>query len=272
MIHIPPFSELSSTIHSATSRDVEAALTSSKCNINHYSALISPAAEPYLSQMAARSKQITLERFGKTTQLYGPIYLSNYCTNRCLYCGFSADNRIARRCLSIDEAVQEADILLERGFQHILLVSGESEKILGVDYLEEIALRLRDSFASISIEVQPLSIDEYRRLFQAGITGVAVYQETYDRSLYDKLHPAGKKKDYDYRLDTPNRVGGAGMREIGIGALLGLSDWRCEGLALGLHLSWLRKNSGVPALLFPSQESGPLPVNLILLFMSVRKT
>ncbi len=240
-LSIPTFPDLSRRILSATSEDVLTALGATRCNLDHLAALLSPAAEAYLPEMAARSKQITLERFGKTTQLYGPIYLSNYCTNRCLYCGFSAENKIARRCLTIEEAVQEADILQRRGFQHILLVSGEAEKILGVDYLSKIARKLRDSFASISIEVQPLSTKEYRLLFESGITSVAVYQETYDRNLYDKLHPAGKKKDFDYRLDTPNRVGAAGMREIGIGALLGLSDWRCEGLALGLHLQWLRK-------------------------------
>jgi 2-iminoacetate synthase len=192
--------------------------------------------------MARRSSLLTAQRFGKTTQLYAPIYLSNYCTNRCAYCGFSADNRIARRCLSFDEAENEADILHQRGFQHILLVSGEAESAVDTDYLKELALRLRGRFAAVSIEVQPLSTDDYRRLFKAGITAVAVYQETYDPEMYKQVHLSGKKSDYDYRLETPARVAAAGMREVGIGALLGLTDWRAEGLAIGLHLAWLRKN------------------------------
>jgi 2-iminoacetate synthase len=194
-----------------------------------------------LPELAALSRKITLQRFGRTTQLYAPIYLSNFCTNRCAYCGFSATNRIQRRCLTLDEAENEADILLQRGFNHILLVSGEAQNTLDVDYLEALAFNLRDKFASISIEVQPLSYPEYKRLFAAGITAVAIYQETYDRPLYDRVHLAGKKCDFDYRLDTPTRAGMAGMREIGIGALLGLGDWRAEGMALGHHLFWLRK-------------------------------
>ena len=238
---LPPFPELSRCLQACTAADVKRALAAEQCDIEDLCALISPAADPFLPQLAARSKAITLERFGRTTQLYAPIYLSNFCTNRCLYCGFSANNQLARRCLSIEEAVAEGDILLERGFHHILLVSGEADKILGVDYLEEVTVALRGKFASISIEVQPLTTEGYRRLFLAGVTGVAVYQETYDRELYRKLHLSGKKRDYDFRLQTPERVGAAGMREIGIGALLGLSDWRCEGLALAIHLQRLRK-------------------------------
>lgn len=241
MLTIPDFDQLRNKLSESTPEDVKKALQVDRCNIDNLCALLSTAAEPFLPQLAARSKQITLERFGKTTQLYAPIYLSNYCTNRCLYCGFSASNKIKRRCLTIEEATIEADILLERGFNHILLVSGEAEKILGVEYLEELTHSLRHKFASISIEVQPLSTENYRRLFEAGVTGVAVYQETYDKKLYKKLHLSGKKRDVKYRLETPDRVGNAGMREIGIGALLGLSDWRCEGLALGIHLNWLRK-------------------------------
>ncbi len=242
MFTLPDFELLKQSFASYTDDDVRDALTTSKPDLRHFSALLSPAADAFLPQMAAQSKNITLERFGRTTQLYGPIYLSNYCTNRCAYCGFSAKNKIARRCLTLEEAEQEADILHKRGFNHILLVSGEADKILGVDYLEALALRLRSKFAAISIEVQPLATEEYRRLFEAGITAVAVYQETYDPRLYQQVHLSGKKCDYDYRLDTPSRVCEAGLREVGIGALLGLSDWRAEGLALGYHLAWLRKH------------------------------
>lgn len=241
MCPLPIFSELTARIAACGSAEVEKALTAPRRGLDDLCALLSPAADRYLPRLAAMARDLTLQRFGRAIQLYAPIYLSNYCTNSCVYCGFSAKNRIKRRCLTYPEAEAEAEILLNRGFNHILLVSGESEKVVGIDYLEEIALRLRPKFASVTIEVQPLSTPEYQRLFAAGITGVAVYQETYDRELYGSLHLSGRKCDFDYRLDTPKRVCEAGMREVGIGALLGLSDWRTEGLALGWHLATLRR-------------------------------
>ena len=239
---IPDFNDLQLLMDGCTESDVQNALHSNRVDIHGFAALLSPAAEGLLPQLAAWSADITARRFGRTIQIYAPLYLSSFCTNRCAYCGFSAENKIERKVLSLDEAQTEAEILHSRGFNHILLVSGEAPAKLGVDYLEEIALRLRDKFAAISIEVQPLETEEYARLFRAGITSVAVYQETYDRRVYDQVHLAGKKCDFDYRLDTPARVAAAGMREVGIGALLGLADWRLEGLSLGLHLAWLRKH------------------------------
>lgn len=241
MFLAPDFSALSLEIETIDKTEVLSALGAKHPRLSDLAALLSPAAEPFLEEMAARSAEITLARFGRTTQLYAPIYLSNYCTNRCAYCGFSADNIIRRKCLTLDEAEQEAMILHDRGFQHILLVSGEAESAVDVEYMEAIALRLRGKFAAVSIEIQPMSCDHYRRLFKAGITAVAVYQETYDRILYKQVHLSGKKRDFDYRLATPARVASAGMREVGIGALLGLADWRAEGLAIGHHLAWLRK-------------------------------
>lgn len=241
MFTVPDFSQLQQWIVRSTDSDVRRALDTEHADIHDLAALLSPRAEKYLPQMAARSSRITLQRFGHVTQLYAPLYLSNLCINRCAYCGFSAGNKIPRRTLTLDEAEQEAMILHERGFQHILLVTGEAPKAVGVDYLEKLALRLRDRFAALSIEVQPLEQPEYERLFRAGITAVAVYQETYDRAIFRQVHLGGKKCDYDYRLDTPARAAAAGMREIGIGSLLGLADWRAEGLALALHLQWLRK-------------------------------
>ena len=242
MFNPPSFSNLQQRIAKSTADDVKRALVAPHPNTDDLAALLAPAAEDYLQEMASRSAEITARRFGRTTQIYAPLYLSNICTNRCVYCGFSSENKIDRRLLSIDEAEQEALILHGRGFQHILLVSGEAPKVLGVDYLEAVANRLRDRFASITIEVQPLTTEEYSRLFSAGITGVAIYQETYDRQVYDQVHLAGKKRDFDFRLATPARVAAANMREVGIGVLLGLADWRTEGLTLGLHLAWLRRN------------------------------
>ena len=217
------------------------ALRADHLDLADLAALLAPAADDHLEAMAVRSAAITRQRFGRVTQIYAPLYLANFCTNRCAYCGFSADNRIDRRLLDLDEAEQEAAILQDRGFNHILLVAGEAPKILGVDYLEALARRLRAKFAAVSIEVQPLGLEEYGRLFQAGITSVAVYQETYDRQVYGEVHLAGRKRNFDYRLATPARAAAAGMREVGIGVLLGLADWRAEGVALGLHLAWLRK-------------------------------
>lgn len=242
MFTVPPFNQLQDLIYAAGEDDVRRSLTAAHLSSNDLAALLSPAADSLLQDMASRSAEVTALRFGRTTQIYAPLYLSSFCINRCSYCGFSAGNKIERRILAPDEAEVEAMILHRRGFNHILLVSGEAPARLGVDYLEKLALLLRDRFAAISIEVQPLATEEYGRLFQAGITGVAIYQETYDRSTYEKVHLSGQKRDFDYRLDTPARAAAGSMREVGIGALLGLSDWRAEGLALGLHLAWLRKN------------------------------
>jgi 2-iminoacetate synthase len=238
---VPNFQALQRQITESTKEQVTAALYKQTCSLTDLAALLSPAAEEVLPEMAASSRMITARRFGRTTQIFAPLYLSSYCINRCAYCGFAADNKIPRRKLTFEEAEQEAEILRRRGFQHILLVTGEAPAMAGVEYLEKIAQRLKTKFAALSIEVQPLEQHEYARLFAAGITAVAVYQETYDRTVYNQVHLAGKKCDYDFRLNTPARAAAAGMREIGIGALLGLSDWRSEGLVLGMHLAWLRK-------------------------------
>ncbi|MBU0479778.1 MAG: 2-iminoacetate synthase ThiH [Proteobacteria bacterium] len=237
---MPEFAELSECVYGCDPAGVDEVLHKERLSLEDLGVLLSPEAGERLPAMAERSAGITAARFGRTIQIYAPLYLSSFCGNRCLYCGFSAENKIERRVLSLEEAEQEALILAGRGIDHLLLVAGEAPARMGVEYLANLAERLRGSFASLSIEVQPLSEDEYRRLFLAGITSVAVYQETYDRKVYEKVHLSGPKSDMAYRLATPARVAGAGMREVGIGALLGLADWRLEGLALGMHLAWLR--------------------------------
>lgn len=238
----PPFEEISRFLAGAPLEEAEKVLAGNTApSWQGLAALLSPAADCLLPAMAQKSRDLTVQRFGRAIQLYAPIYLSNYCSNRCAYCGFSAENPISRRALSLDETVAEAMLLHERGFRHILLVSGEAPLRLGVGQLEQAARRLQGFFASVSIEVQPLLQEEYARLFAAGITSVAVYQETYDPACYREVHHAGMKKEYDTRLEIPARAAAAGMREVGIGALLGLSDWRTEGVMLGMHLAWLRK-------------------------------
>ena len=225
------------------SRHVEKALSEpAGCySLEKLSALVSPAAEEYLEEMAQSAHQLTVQRFGRTIRLYAPLYLSNYCTNSCRYCGFNSQNKCERTRLTVDEAVQEANIIASEGFRDILLVSSEDRKFIDLDYLTELAKRLRDKFGSISIEIYQMNSGEYSKLFEAGIEGVTLYQETYDRQVYNYYHPSGPKSDYDDRLRTPDHIASAGMREIGLGALLGLSDWRIETLALAEHAHYLIK-------------------------------
>jgi len=203
--------------------------------------LVSPAAEEYLEEMAQSARHLTIQRFGRTIRLYAPLYLSNYCTNSCRYCGFNRENKFERTRLTVEQAIEEAEVIASKGFRDILLVSSEDKQFVNVDYLAELACRLRDRFSSISMEVYPMSAAEYARLFKGGIEGVTLYQETYDRRAYRYYHSAGSKADYDERLDAPDRVAAAGMREVGLGVLLGLTDWRVETLALAEHAHYLIK-------------------------------
>jgi len=203
--------------------------------------LISPAAENFLEQMAQIAHQLTLQRFGKTVRLYAPLYLSNYCVNDCVYCGFNKSHKFPRIRLTIEQALAEADIIAKEGFRDLLLVSSEDKKFITIDYLTELASKLRPKFSSLSAEIYQMSADEYAKLFAAGIEGVTLYQETYDREVYRKYHPAGPKADYEFRLSAPDSFGQAGMREIGLGALLGLNNWRLETLALAEHAHYLMK-------------------------------
>ncbi|MEE9311159.1 MAG: radical SAM protein, partial [Planctomycetota bacterium] len=230
-------------LENTSGREVERALA---CATGSYSlekllAFISPAAEDYLEEMAQLARQLTVQRFGRTIRLYAPLYLSNFCVNSCRYCGFHRENKFKRTRLTIEQALTEADIIAAEGFRDILLVSSEDRKIVSIEYLTELAKKLRDKFSSISIEVYQMGVAEYAKLFEAGIKGVTVYQETYDRQAYAYYHREGPKSDYDNRLDTPDRVAAAGMREIGLGALLGLADWRAETLALAEHAHYLVK-------------------------------
>ncbi len=223
--------------------DVEMALSepAGSYNFEKLLTLISPAAENYLEEMAQLAHQLTVQRFGRTIRLYAPLYLSNDCTNSCRYCGFNKENKFERTRLTIDQAVEEANIIASEGFRDILLVSSEDRQFVSVDYLAELARKLRDKFASISIEVYQMSSAEYAKLFEAGIEGVTLYQETYNREAYTYYHPSGPKSDFDNRLDTPDHISAAGMREVGLGVLLGLTDWRIETLALAEHAHYLIK-------------------------------
>ena len=223
--------------------DVEKALSQppGSYSLDRLLALISPAAEDHLEQMARLAHRLTVRRFGRTIRLYTPLYLSNFCANSCLYCGFNKENQSQRIRLTLDEALAEAELIASEGFRDLLLVSSEDGAFINVDYLAALAGKLRNAFSSISIEIYQMSAPEYAVLFAAGIDGVTLYQETYDRRAYRYFHPAGPKADYDNRLATPDNIARAGMREIGLGVLLGLADWRTETLALAEHAHYLVK-------------------------------
>ncbi|MEN8127720.1 MAG: 2-iminoacetate synthase ThiH [Planctomycetota bacterium] len=203
--------------------------------------LLSPAAEAYLEQMAQQARNLTIQRFGRTIQLYAPLYVSNVCINRCKYCGYNESTDVPRTRLSVEQALADADVIADEGFRHLLLVSGEDKAFISPDYLCELASKLKEKFSSLSIEIYPMARDEYTQVFNAGIDGVTLYQETYDRSVYADYHLAGPKADYNSRLDAPDRYASAGMRRIGLGVLLGLTDWRTETLALAQHACYLVK-------------------------------
>lgn len=228
-------------IQQKTATDVEYALANSKRTLEDFKALISPAARPYLEQMAQMSSQLTKKRFGNTMQMYVPMYLSNECQNICTYCGFSMTNKIARRTLTDAEILKEVAFLKNKGYDHILLVTGEANKTVGVPYIKHAIDLIKDKFSNITIEVQPLDQPEYETLVDSGLYAVLVYQETYHKDEYKKHHPKGKKSNFYYRLETPDRLGKAGVHKIGLGALFGLEDWRTDSFYSALHLKYLQK-------------------------------
>lgn len=235
------WNEVKAGIYAKTARDVEQALHNQRRSLDDFAALISPAAAPYLGQMAAISNVLTRQRFGNTMQLYIPMYLSNECQNICTYCGFSLDNKIRRKTLSPAEILLETAAIKAMGFEHVLLVTGEAHQLVSTDYFKKTLQLLRPHFANISMEVQPMDEQDYRELAELGLHAVLVYQETYHRDDYKKHHPRGRKSNFDYRLDTPDRLGRAGIHKMGLGVLIGLEDWRTDSFFTALHLAYLEK-------------------------------
>ncbi len=232
---------LEKEIYAITPEEVRATLDKEKIDLDDFKTLISPAAKPFIEEMAQRSNALTKKRFGNTIQMYIPMYLSNECQNICTYCGFSMTNKIRRKTLSDSEILKEVEHIKSLGYDHILLVTGEANKTVGVSYLKHAIKLIRDNFSNITIEVQPLDQEEYEQLIQEGLYAVLVYQETYHKATYKTHHPKGKKSNFDYRLDTPDRLGKAGIHKIGIGALFGLEDWRVDSFYTALHLKYLQK-------------------------------
>jgi 2-iminoacetate synthase len=226
----------------ANANDVQASLLKIKLSLNDFANLISPAALENLESLSRRSQKLTQKRFGKTIRLFAPLYLSNECVNNCSYCGFSRDNPILRVTLSVEEVLREAAALREQGFRNILLVAGEHPKFVSNNYLRDCVAALHEEIPSMSLEVGPMETDEYRPLVAAGADGLVVYQETYDRKIYSEMHTAGPKRNFDWRLETPERAYAAGFRRLGIAALFGLGDWRYEAICVAAHADFLLRN------------------------------
>ena len=207
--------------------------------VRGFEELIAPKSDAELESMARTSRALTLQNFGRTMRLFAPLYLSNECINNCRYCGFSRDNPILRVTLSVEEVAAEAHYLQQAGFRQVLLVAGEHPKFVSGDYLVECVRALASDFPSIAIEVGPMASSDYVPIVRAGAEGLVVYQETYQRAVYAELHTAGPKRDFDYRLDCPERAYAAGFRRLGVGALFGLWRWQDEAIALAAHVDYL---------------------------------
>jgi len=210
--------------------------------LTDFARLIAPAAGELLESLCHRSQELTRQRFGKVIRLFAPLYLSNECINNCAYCGFSRDNAILRVTLGVDEVVREARALKAQGFRNLLLVAGEHPKFVSGGYLKDCIAALHAEVPGVSLEVGPMETDEYRPLVAAGAEGLVVYQETYDREIYAQMHTAGPKRNFDWRLETPERAYTAGFRRLGIGALYGLADWRREALCVAAHAAYLLRH------------------------------
>lgn len=229
-------------IYAKTDADVRRALAKQHCTVEDFMALISPAAEPYLEVMARLSRHYTEERFGKTISLFIPLYLTNSCTNSCVYCGFHIQNPMPRTILSPTEIEQEYRAIKQLGpFENLLLVTGENPVVAGVDYIARALDLAKPYFSNLKIEVMPLKAEEYAELITHGLNGVICFQETYNRARYNIYHPRGMKSKFEWRLNAPDRMGEAGVHSIGMGALIGLEDWRTDVTMMAHHLRYLQK-------------------------------
>lgn len=228
-------------VASMTEEAVIKALSKDHLSSEDYLALLSPVASNYLEAMAQKANELTLKHFGRTVLLYTPIYIANHCANKCVYCSFNIENDIHRMQLSTAEIESEAINIKKQGFQHILLLTGEDRKTTPVSYIIEAVKILRKYFQAVSIEIYPLSKEEYKEVIEAGVSGLTIYQETYDRDRYKSLHLKGPKCHYENRLNTPENGAKAGMRFINIGTLLGLTTGVYDAFMTGLHADYLQR-------------------------------
>lgn len=235
--------ETTAKILSKTEGDVQRALAKQHCTVDDFMALISPAAAPYLEQMAQLSRKYTMERFGKTISMFIPLYITNSCTNSCVYCGFHVSNPMPRTILTIEQIENEYKAIKELGpFENILLVTGENPAKANTDYIVEAIKLARKYFSSVKIEVMPLSTEDYKKCADNGMNGVICFQETYHRENYKIYHPKGMKSNFEWRVNGFDRMGQAGVHTIGMGVLVGLEDWRTDMTMMAYHLRYLQKN------------------------------
>jgi 2-iminoacetate synthase len=236
-----PFEKI---FHDISSQEVERTIHSDDEDPGRLLALLSPAAEGFLEPMAQKAHGLTLQHFGRTIQLYTPMYLSNFCENHCAYCGFNAGNKIFRKTLTLEEVEKEASFIASRGIEHLLILTGDSRAQSPLSYIKKCLDILKDHFSSISAEIYALTGEEYSDLARSGMDGLTIYQETYNETVYERVHKSGPKRDYRFRLDAPERAARSGMRSVNIGSLLGLSDWRKEVFLMGLHAKYLQDRYG----------------------------
>ena len=227
--------------YSYTSKNVRAALEHETCNIDDFKALLSPAAEPFLEQMAQRASLETAKHFGNTVYLFTPLYIANYCENYCVYCGFNCYNDINRMKLTFEQIEHEMKVIADSGMEEILILTGESHSNSDVKYIGEACKLAQKYFRNVGLEIYPVNVDDYKYLHECGADYVTVFQETYDSNRYEQLHLAGHKRIFPYRFDAQERALMAGMRGVGFSALLGLADFRRDAFASALHVYYLQK-------------------------------
>ena len=224
-----------------TAKDVKTALEHETCSVEDFKALLSPAAEPFLEQMAQKARMETSKHFGNTVYLFTPLYIANYCENYCVYCGFNCYNHINRMKLTMEQIEHEMKVIADSGMEEILILTGESRAQSDVDYIGEACKLARKYFRMVGLEIYPVNTDEYRYLHECGADYVTVFQETYDSDKYEQLHLAGHKRVWPYRFDAQERALRGGMRGVAFSALLGLSDFRKDALASALHVYYLQR-------------------------------
>ena len=224
-----------------TAKDVKAALEHETCSIEDFKALLSPAAEPFLEQMAQRARLETSKHFGNTVYMFTPLYIANYCENYCVYCGFNCYNNISRMKLNMEQIEHEMKIIADSGMEEILILTGESKSQSNIEYIGEACKLARKYFRMVGLEIYPVNVDEYKYLHECGADYVTVFQETYDSDRYSEIHLLGHKRVYPYRFDAQERALMGGMRGVAFSALLGLSDFRKDALASALHVYYLQR-------------------------------
>ncbi|MCI8505879.1 MAG: 2-iminoacetate synthase ThiH [Lachnospiraceae bacterium] len=224
-----------------TAKEVRAALEHENCSIEDFKALLSPAAEPFLEEMAGRARLETGKHFGNTVYLFTPLYIANYCENYCVYCGFNCYNHISRMKLTMEQIEHEMKVIADSGMEEILILTGESRSMSDVSYIGEACKLARNYFRMVGLEIYPVNTEEYRFLHECGADYVTVFQETYDADKYETLHLLGHKRVWPYRFDAQERALMGGMRGVAFSALLGLSDFRKDALASGLHVYYLQR-------------------------------